>query len=79
MMQNEILLKNLFSLTLITFLYYREVTGNIENDVVVDTVNGKVRGSIDLSISGDEYFSFKGIPYAKPPVGELRFEVSVKD
>lgn len=34
----------------------------------VNTVFGKVRGTIDGSIR-----AFKGIPYAAPPVGELRF------
>lgn len=24
-----------------------------------------------------EYYAFKGIPYAKPPIGRLRFKVSI--
>lgn len=36
----------------------------------------KVRGSIERGITGDNYLSFEGIPYAEAPVGHLRFEVS---
>ena len=36
-------------------------------DVVVETNTGKVKGSIEDGIS-----VFKGIPYAEPPVAELR-------
>ena len=43
---------------------------------VVETSKGKVRGFVDRSILGDEYLGFKGIPFAKPPVGQLRFQVS---
>ncbi|KAI7815083.1 carboxylesterase [Rhyzopertha dominica] len=41
---------------------------------VVDTPLGKVRGTYKKSFSGKTYAAFQGIPYAKPPVGELRFE-----
>ncbi|XP_063989887.1 esterase B1-like isoform X2 [Diachasmimorpha longicaudata] len=40
--------------------------------VEIDT--GKLKGSKETSVSGREYVAFKGIPYAEPPVGELRFE-----
>ena len=41
----------------------------------VDTVYGRVRGqSIPLS-SGNVIDSYLGIPFARAPVGDLRFEV----
>ncbi|XP_037075291.1 LOW QUALITY PROTEIN: neuroligin-2-like [Pollicipes pollicipes] len=41
---------------------------------LVFTLDGPVRGETLLSARGRPYFSFKGIPYAKPPVGALRFQ-----
>ena len=35
---------------------------------VVETAEGPVRGTV-----GTDYISFKGIPYAAPPLGDLRF------
>lgn len=44
---------------------------------VVETKNGKVRGVRGTTlIKQVDYFSFKGIPYAKSPIGELRLKVS---
>ncbi|XP_053969307.1 esterase B1 isoform X1 [Anastrepha ludens] len=40
---------------------------------VVKTTKGQVKGVKRLTIWGDSYFSFERIPFAKPPVGELRF------
>lgn len=38
--------------------------------------NGQVRGRSHLSIERNlPFYSFRGIPFAEPPVGELRFEV----
>lgn len=44
----------------------------------VITAYGKIRGSVQKSSEGIEFCSFKGIPYAKPPIGNLRFKVSLK-
>ncbi|CAK1546505.1 unnamed protein product [Leptosia nina] len=34
---------------------------------------GRIRGKICTTPCGKKYYSFEGIPYAKPPVGPLRF------
>jgi hypothetical protein len=39
---------------------------------------GQVRGSKMVSSSGRNFYAFRGIPYAKPPIGDLRFRVSKK-
>lgn len=36
---------------------------------------GYVRGKTEKTPSGVEYMSFRGIPYAQPPIGDLRFKV----
>lgn len=57
------------------------VCGNDEEQYkVVNTQHGDVRGKLLKTLFDDgEYFSFKGIPYAKPPLNELRFKVSLMD
>lgn len=49
--------------------------GSAHDDPIVETKLGKVRGLALHSVVGDDFLAFKGIPYAKPPVGELRFKV----
>ncbi|XP_054436278.1 cholinesterase isoform X2 [Pteronotus mesoamericanus] len=44
-----------------------------EEDTIVTTKNGKVRG-INLSVLGSTVTAFLGIPYAQPPLGRLRFK-----
>lgn len=44
---------------------------------IVDTDNGRIRGIKSTTLlNGDPYYAFKGIPYAKPPTGNLRFKVT---
>lgn len=49
------------------------------NDLIINTEGGQVRGQEErTSLFGDRYFSWKGIPYAEPPVGNLRFNDPVR-
>ena len=41
--------------------------------VLAVTSLGKVKGRLTRSKAGKAIYSFKGIPYAQPPVGDLRF------
>lgn len=50
------------------------VSGN-DDDLLVATKNGMVRGKAMQVMDGEVRF-FLGIPYGKPPVGELRFKKS---
>jgi len=44
---------------------------------VVQTTTGPVKGE-ELSFENMNYKAFKGIPYAAPPIGDLRFKVGLK-
>ena len=46
-----------------------EKTSTIENF----SISGDVRGSIKSATDGSQYAQFLGIPYAEPPLGNLRF------
>lgn len=46
-------------------------------ETIVEIEQGKIKGQVLKNFDNFEYCSFKGIPYAKPPIGELRFTVSM--
>ena len=48
---------------------------NGRTGVLVATESGKVRGTVSLSRIRREFYSWKGIPFAEPPLGRLRFAV----
>jgi hypothetical protein len=52
-----------------------EEEGKNYNPLVRSTL-GKLRGVKLESRGGREYFGFYNIPYAQPPLGDLRFMVS---
>lgn len=41
------------------------------------TKYGAIKGTHLKSRDGRPYYSYTGIPYAKPPIGELRFKVRI--
>lgn len=51
-----------------------DVAGEDEDLVTVKTYLGVVKGMKAETEKGTTYFKFKGIPYAQPPVGSLRFQ-----
>lgn len=43
---------------------------------IVETNNGLVRGTAETTfLNNVHFFAFRGIPYAKPPIGDLRLKV----
>nr|QLI62126.1 carboxylesterase 14 [Streltzoviella insularis] len=42
--------------------------------VKVKVNEGELEGEVIENVLGGSYYSFKGIPYAEPPVGDLRFK-----
>ena len=61
----------LISLINLTFSY---------NTILIKTNDGTVKGVKETALySSDQYYAFRGIPYAQPPVGDLRFLVRVID
>lgn len=43
--------------------------------VLIKIKQGELLGQSEISCTGKKYYSFKGVPYAKPPLGDLRFRV----
>lgn len=60
--------------TLTATLIYREFFSTVLGPIV-ETSNGKVQSILSKSRKGTVYYEFLGIPYATPPIAELRFEV----
>ena len=53
--------------------YAAETQAAVSQSVLANTENGQVRGFMANGIS-----YYRGIPYAKPPVGELRWRPPVR-
>lgn len=43
---------------------------------IVETKEGLLRGKFMSTNNGRKLYAFTSIPYARPPLGELRFQVS---
>jgi len=54
---------------------YKVDSCSIMDRPIVTVKQGKLQGIFEENVLGSYYLSFKGIPFAAPPVGELRFKV----
>lgn len=45
--------------------------------IVLEVAQGTLAGQQLKLPNGNPFYAFKGIPYAHPPVGHLRFEVNL--
>jgi len=64
----------LFGLAILGFLSCVTSEGPTDERPIVGTKLGKVQGIRETSSNGQIYYAFRGIPYAKPPLGETRFK-----
>lgn len=65
-----------FKLMLLLILLHL-VNSELDNQYkVVETLNGAIRGIRNTTFfNGVPFYSFKGIPYGKAPINDLRFKV----
>lgn len=58
-------------------LLYLSTFSNAENETkIIYTDCGLVKGRLEYTLWGNQsYYAFRGIPYAEPPLGDLRFKV----
>ena len=62
-------------LTLISLSFLIQWAKAQEVVPIIEIESGKISGIVEQSFSGQEYFSYLGIPFAEPPTGDLRFKV----
>lgn len=48
---------------------------SLDSEILVSVKEGQIRGKTLISRDGRSYFTFHGVPYAKPPIKTLRFMV----
>ncbi|XP_043273322.1 uncharacterized protein [Venturia canescens] len=67
--------KSLFNMKLLLFLFCLvPFVFAVGDNIYVKTSLGGIKGQYKYSEHGRLYYAFEGIPYAKPPVGKLRFQ-----
>ena len=54
--------------------YLLSTSCSCKSGPVVETINGPVEGSTMPTSAGKTVFAYRGVPYARPPIAELRFK-----
>ncbi|KAK9878974.1 hypothetical protein WA026_003793 [Henosepilachna vigintioctopunctata] len=52
--------------------------GSVHPELILQIKNGKILGQTMSTINNKTFNAFQGIPFAKPPIGDLRFKVPQK-
>lgn len=65
----------LFGVLFLVSVCHSAYQGTREKFPIVKTPLGDIKGSYGIAINGRQYESYLGVPYALPPIGNLRFEV----
>lgn len=66
----------LLNIAYILFVSLLAFTNSQVEDIEVRAKEGTLKGTLLKSRNGKNYRAFYGIPFAKPPIGDLRFEVN---
>lgn len=65
-------------LWLLATLWIIQISAEDDEIVEVDIESGRIRGKQNVTLYKEmAYYSFRGIPYAQPPINEHRFRVSI--
>jgi len=51
------------------------VLNSVSSELEVKITDGILRGQVFQSRGGRAYYAYTSVPYAKPPIEELRFKV----
>jgi len=69
------MLNSLFKVLLSVIYFSTNLpSGLCLENVTVSTKYGQLEGTLMSTVNGKDIFAFLAVPYAKPPVGELRFQ-----
>ncbi|GBP60045.1 Esterase FE4 [Eumeta japonica] len=70
----EELMRSKHIFTIATVILVISMRSNGHEDIIVNTQSGNVRG-LRITSKISNFYAFLSIPYAKPPVGDLRFKI----
>lgn len=64
----------------IAIIFQLQYFANALNEYkVINTEYGSIRGKRVLTLFDEKpYYSYRGVPYARPPINELRFKVKLE-
>ena len=57
---------------ILLWVFAASYVGAHEN-IVISTPQGEIDGLADTARDGDKFYAFRGVPFAQPPTGELRY------
>lgn len=72
--------EKMYSVKVLSVLILIGVVQAYEKYKIVETDSGPIRGVRNTTLlNGSIFYSFRAIPYAKAPIGDLRFKVTLRN